>query len=38
MKRERLLIISGKGEESSKLYEMADYFVARLKKQVFCHH
>ena len=29
------LIISGKGEESSKLYEMADYFVARLKKQVF---
>ena len=28
------LIISGKGEESSKLYEMADYFVARLKKQV----
>ena len=29
------LIISGKGEESSKLYEMADYFVSRLKKQVF---
>ena len=27
--------ISGKGEESSKLYEMADYFVSRLKKQVF---
>ncbi len=29
------LIISGKGEESSKLYEMADYFVSRLRKQVF---
>ncbi len=29
------LIISGKDEESSKLYEMADYFVSRLKKQVF---
>ena len=29
------LIISGKGEESSKLYEMTDYFVSRLKKQVF---
>ena len=29
------LIISGKGEESSKLCEMADYFVSRLKKQVF---
>ena len=29
------LIISGKGEESSKLYEMADYFVATLRKQVF---
>ena len=29
------LIISGKGEESSKLYEMAEYFVSRLKKQVF---
>ena len=29
------LIISGKGEDSSKLYEMADYFVATLKKQVF---
>ncbi len=29
------LIISGRGEESSKLYEMADYFVSRLKKQVF---
>ena len=29
------LIISGKGEDSSKLYEMADFFVATLKKQVF---
>ena len=29
------LIISGKGEESSKLYEMADQFVAGLRKQVF---
>ena len=29
------LIISGKGEESSKLYEMADYFVSTLRKQVF---
>ena len=29
------LIISGKGEESSKLYEMADMFVAGLRKQVF---
>ena len=29
------LIISGKGEESSKLYEMADYFVSGLRKQVF---
>ena len=29
------LIISGKGEESSKLYEMADQFVASLRKQVF---
>ncbi len=29
------LIISGKGEESSKLYEMADYFVSSLRKQVF---
>ena len=29
------LIISGKGEESSKLYEMADYFVASLRKKVF---
>ena len=28
------LIISGKGEESSKLYEMADFFVSRLKKRV----
>ena len=29
------LIISGKGEESSKLYEMADYFVSTLRRQVF---
>ena len=29
------LIISGKGEDSSKLYEMADSFVSSLKKQVF---
>ena len=29
------LIISGKGEDSSKLYEMADSFVATLRKQVF---
>ena len=29
------LIISGKGEDSSKLYEMADMFVASLRKQVF---
>ncbi|MBR2422205.1 MAG: preprotein translocase subunit SecA [Oscillospiraceae bacterium] len=29
------LIISGKGEESSKLYEMADQFVAGLRKKVF---
>ena len=29
------LIISGQGEESSKLYEMADYFVSTLRKQVF---
>ena len=29
------LIISGKGEDSSKLYEMADFFVARLRRQVF---
>ena len=29
------LIISGKGEESSKLYEMADYFVSTLSKKVF---
>ena len=29
------LIISGKGESSSKLYEMADYFVSTLRKQVF---
>ncbi len=29
------LIISGKGDDSSKLYEMADYFVSTLRKQVF---
>ena len=29
------LIISGKGEDSSKLYQMADFFVSGLKKQVF---
>ena len=29
------LIISGKGEESTKLYEMADRFVAGLRKKVF---
>ncbi len=29
------LIISGKGEESSKLYEMADHLVASMRKQVF---
>ncbi len=29
------LIISGKGEDSSKLYEMADMFVKGLRKQVF---
>ncbi len=29
------LIISGKGEDSSKLYEMADAFVSSLRKQVF---
>ncbi len=29
------LIISGKGEESSKLYEMADFFVSRLRKKVY---
>ena len=29
------LIISGKGENSSKLYEMADSFVATLRKKVF---
>ena len=29
------LIISGKGEESSKLYEMADFLVAGMKKKVF---
>ena len=29
------LIISGKGEDSSKLYEMADSFVAALRRKVF---
>ena len=29
------LIISGKGEDSSKLYELADQFVSSLRKQVF---
>ena len=29
------LIISGQGEDSSKMYEMADLFVASLRKQVF---
>ena len=29
------LIISGRGEESSNLYEMADFFVSKCKKQVF---
>ncbi len=29
------LIISGKGEESTKLYEMADFFVSGLRKRVF---
>ena len=29
------LIISGKGDDSSKLYEMVDYFVSTLRKQVF---
>ena len=29
------LIISGKGEESSKLYEMADQLVSTMRKQVF---
>ena len=29
------LIISGKGEDSSKLYEMADKFVSSLRKKVF---
>ena len=29
------LIISGKGEESSKLYEMADFLVAGMKRKVF---
>ena len=29
------LIISGQGDESSKLYEMADFFVSRLRKRVY---
>ena len=29
------LIISGQGEDSSKLYEMADYLVSTMQKQVF---
>ncbi len=29
------LIISGKGEASTKLYEMADFFVSRLRRKVF---
>ena len=29
------LIISGQGDESSKLYEMADFFVSRLKRKVY---
>ncbi|MBE6946290.1 MAG: preprotein translocase subunit SecA [Ruminococcaceae bacterium] len=29
------LIISGQGEESTKLYEMADYFVSSLRRQIF---
>ncbi len=29
------LIISGRGEASTKLYEMADFFVSRLRRQVF---
>ncbi len=29
------LIISGKGDDSSKLYQMADFLVSRMKKQVF---
>ena len=29
------LIISGQGEASSKLYEMADYFVSTIRKKVF---
>ncbi len=29
------LIISGKGEESTKLYELADFFVSTLRKKVF---
>ena len=29
------LIISGKGDDSSKMYEMADFFVSTLRKKVF---
>ena len=29
------LIISGQGDDSSKLYEMADFFVSRLKRKVY---
>ena len=29
------LIISGKGEDSTKLYEMADFFVSTLRRKVF---
>ena len=29
------LIISGKGDDSSKLYEMADFFVSRLRRKVY---
>ncbi len=29
------LIISGQGEQSSKLYEMADYFVSTLRRKIF---
>ena len=29
------LIISGKGDDSSKLYEMADFFVSRLRRKIY---
>ena len=29
------LIISGRGDDSSKLYEMADFFVSRLRRKVY---